>query len=676
MAVVLLLATAVRLPFWVEGWRTPVDGDTAIVGLMARHPFASATLWGQPYGSPVDAWLAAPFLGLLRGREEALRLPAFLLSLGLVATAYALGAALHPRAGLPAALLLCCPPAYLLLMASLPPPLYAATLLLSGLVLVLSARLGGRLESGPPPVAGLVAWGTLSGLAVWTHLMAAAPVGAAGVHLVRRAKGRGRSLWPALAALLVSSAPVTLGLIADWRWGTRIVALESRQEGFSEHLANVLPVLHRPVLGLLGGHVPTLPDDPTHVLFAPGWTVALLAALYALGLAAAAVRSRLVGVAGMLAGAIALTVLAFPFPLRSSEHTIRYLSAAYVPLAALVAWAPLGRDGPKGRGVSWCLVLTLAALHLLSSVRLLATWRVTDRRDPPFLLLDLSPTRRFLAERRISHAFASYEVAYRLTFLTGERIVVSQPWNERFRHYPLPYLDEVRFSKNLAWLLQSPPAGDLPTPRSFEDALNAHGGAFEKATVGALTVFHAFAPPYGPDVDLLGGGAAGDGDLETRLVPDPSGPVVLRVSAPRPLAALTLVAGLGDPPLPRGMDVEVSADGISFETVARRRRREERSDLRWANGQPQCVLDDRMVAVPLHGRIVAALRITPRPPGEPWALGEVLLHPEMPAFERRPWDEWLDPDLGWAERRRALAEDPRRDREDWYFRTLVAESRR
>ena len=53
----LLLAVIVRVPFWIEALHTPVDGDTAIVGLMARHPGEGTTLWGQPYGSPLDAWV-------------------------------------------------------------------------------------------------------------------------------------------------------------------------------------------------------------------------------------------------------------------------------------------------------------------------------------------------------------------------------------------------------------------------------------------------------------------------------------------------------------------------------------------------------------------------------------------------------------------------------------------
>ena len=83
-----------------------------------------------------------------------------------------------------------------------------------------------------------------------------------------------------------------------------------------------------------------------------------------------------------------------------------------------------------------------------------------------------------------------------------------------------------------------------------------------------------------------------------------------------------------------------------------------------------------MLNVPLQGRAVAAVRLTPVAPSEPWGLGEVLLHPAAPPAEQGPWDEWLDPNLSWAQRRRALAANPMRDREDWLYRWLVAERNR
>jgi hypothetical protein len=130
-----------------------------------------------------------------------------------------------------------------------------------------------------------------------------------------------------------------------------------------------------------------------------------------------------------------------------------------------------------------------------------------------------------------------------------------------------------------------------------------------------------------------------------------------------------LLSGAGGPRLLRSMDVEVSTDGIAFETVARRRRRDEREDLRWVNGHPQYVIDHDLIAVPLDGRTVAAVRITPVLSTDAWTLGEVLLHPPGTGAV---WDEWMDPHLGWQERRNRLEEQPKRDREDWYYRWLLA----
>ena len=83
-----LLGVVVRAPFWAEALRTPVDGDTAIIGLMARHLGRGTTMWGQPYGSPLEAWLAAPLMAAMGARVEALRLCYFLLGLVLIPVTY------------------------------------------------------------------------------------------------------------------------------------------------------------------------------------------------------------------------------------------------------------------------------------------------------------------------------------------------------------------------------------------------------------------------------------------------------------------------------------------------------------------------------------------------------------------------------------------------------------
>jgi hypothetical protein len=282
--------------------------------------------------------------------------------------------------------------------------------------------------------------------------------------------------------------------------------------------------------------------------------------------------------------------------------------------------------------------------------------------------------RETLERSGIRRAYASYGPAYRLTYESGERIIVTQPWNERFLHHPLPYLDEVRFAVRTAWILMPRIPSDLPTPAELEAALRSAGGTWRRADLPGALVYHGFVPPYAAEgAPLPGAGALGDGDLGTSTSPDPTRPTVLALPAPIALDAVTLMAGFEGPRLLRSMDVEASADGVTFEVVAQRRRRGEREDLRWVNGHPQYVLDHDLISVPLGGRTVAALRVTPVASGDPWTLAEVMVHPATGA--RFPWDDALDPALGWRERRRTLIANPRPDREDWYYRRLLAERR-
>jgi hypothetical protein len=92
------------------------------------------------------------------------------------------------------------------------------------------------------------------------------------------------------------------------------------------------------------------------------------------------------------------------------------------------------------------------------------------------------------------------------------------------------------------------------------------------------------------------------------------------------------------------------------------------------NGHPQYVLDHDLIAVPLAGRLVAAIRVVPVASGDPWSLGELLLHPATEG--EAPWDEWLDSDLGWDARWKALQADRRTAREDWHWRVLLASRHR
>ena len=658
LVAILALAALVRAPYFVRVLGAGVDGDTAIVGLMARHTGQGTTLWGQPYGSPVDSWAAAPFVATLGTTHLAVRLPVFLLGLALVPLAALLAREIDPAAALPAALLAAVPPSYLLMLSALAPPLYATTLALLATVLVLTLRLRARAEATRAPWAALAGFGIAGGLAIWTHLMSLTVVGACAGLVAWAWRRRPAAVLAALLPLLLTSAPWWVRVPGD---PSSLWALSAIREGQAAwgRIGGTIAAMHRPLLVTIGARVPFTPDNP-EVLAAPAWVTVLLLLVYAVG-AVAALRLAWRRPEGrVLLAAIVLVVLVFPLPVRSGPDTPRFLTPLFVPMAVLAAAGVARR-----RIARWGLPVAAAALHLALAARLLAAWNVPGAEISP----DCRGVRQELARLGVTRAYASYDTAYCLTYESGETIVASQPWNERFFGYPMPYLDDVRFAREAAWVLVPGADFALPSPRHFESALRAAGGAWGLDRAGDAVILHSFVPPFPPDAaPLAGAGPAGDGRLETRIVYPARGPVTFVLADPASPSAVTLIAAVGDRRLPGDFTLEVSADGVAFERVFRRRADRALMDLYWINGHPQHVVDPDYLTVRLDGRRVAALRIIPAGASD-WALEEVLLHPSGPAA---PWDDWMPVATTWPERRRALEATPRPARADWYYRRVLA----
>ena len=91
----ILLGVVVRVPFWVEALRTPVDGDTAIVGLMARDILHGRPwpvfYYGQHYMGSLEAILTAGVFRLTGHADSyALKAAPLVFSLWFVVAVYAL----------------------------------------------------------------------------------------------------------------------------------------------------------------------------------------------------------------------------------------------------------------------------------------------------------------------------------------------------------------------------------------------------------------------------------------------------------------------------------------------------------------------------------------------------------------------------------------------------------
>ena len=76
-----------------------------------------------------------------------------------------------------------------------------------------------------------------------------------------------------------------------------------------------------------------------------------------------------------------------------------------------------------------------------------------------------------MREQHLVRAYASYHTAYCLTYTSGETVMASPPWNERFWGYPMPYLDEVRFASRVGCVLVPGVDFQLPARHTFESKL-------------------------------------------------------------------------------------------------------------------------------------------------------------------------------------------------------------
>ncbi len=499
-----LLGVALRLAVFVTSVRhIPAFDDECKIALQAKQIArgdCSLLILASPYIFPLDAYLMAPLIHVLPRNAFGVRVLAF--GAGLLSLAFSL--LILRRWGRwrdtwPGMALVLFGSTYLLsLQYGCAMPGYYTLLLLASVTVWLAERQADDTQC--PWVSALVA-GAAGGLAC-SETMLSLPVLAATGAMLGLHRGW-RTARIALPALVLGAL---LGLLPH------LVATCLHPDAFGaversvswKHAWNKLysPSLDHTLPAALGLAPPVFPDTEARVgrfgaqglWFSLAWSVVLLGST-ALALSRGVRRWRQdrwpsLDVGLVFVGISWMCLLLFLFSGRSHLHTYRYFAPLVWSFPFLVGY--LYRDA--NRPVRWALGgLTAAflAANAVNDVALLSRWSAPGFADD-LKSYDLQPALRYLDERGINRGYATYVDAYRFTFETDERIIVCQPFNERFPGWLVPFRQQVDPVTNAAYILSDTYKF---TPELLAADLHRMNIGCHSQTCGHYTVFTDFTGP-------------------------------------------------------------------------------------------------------------------------------------------------------------------------------------
>jgi hypothetical protein len=490
VAALVLLGLVVRLAI-IFSPLGEIDGDEAVVGLMARHiAFLGERpvfYYGQPYLGSLEAFSAAPLFVLFDSSSLALKLVPTAYSLGFLVLSAMLARRLFGSGpALATAAYLAIPPSMWAVWSTKARGGYAELLFLGEALLLVTLVWS---DSSSRRLATL--WGVLAGLAFWTHLLAVVYLLPAAVYLVLRRRNR----WHESELLLAAGAAL-LGMLP--------LLFHNVMSGFPTVQALLQPPhlpldpaaqffrffrVGVPVLAGLGQ--PTTSD----VLFDQDWLrrpagqawialllLAVLLAALSMHLRSLAQLARARSSAGpalllLVAIVVPPVVAATRFGFFVSEPRYALPLYAVVPLLAAALWR-VTRKPALAAGVLTAVLAFNVWSVLSTDVRL---WRPQDAVDST--VVTRAELVRFVTTDDRHQLYTDYWIGYPIMFETRET-VLAYVISGGFNRY-LPPADNVQRTPNPAWVFT--PGSEAE--RAFLDQLQAVGGQAQVADVAAYRVY-------------------------------------------------------------------------------------------------------------------------------------------------------------------------------------------
>lgn len=514
-----LAAVALRVYMYAVGTaNVPVTSDEALTVLQAvdiRNGEFPLLMASQPYMFPVEAYWMAPLEPLLPRTAAGMRTLILLEGFALAA----LGLWILRRMGRwrevwPGVLLVLFPSAYALhTQTAYSMPYYASPVILVFLAAGCFALLDSPGTEGREVVRREWPWAVLGafslGMAVSNSLAALGMAVPLAVVVLWNTVGMlGRRRWRPftwrLGWLVIGGF---LGLLPHFlsRWTipgshAAVSTMYPMDEAWARLWGMAIPYVMPGTLGCQ----PCLWPDSHLRLEGSAWTPQLFAwgmvVLFVVALLLALVRMLREGVGARrwplmgpfewALGAASAAAVLVSLNRRAGACDYRYLLAVAYVLPFLVAglWQRL-----RGRGVRWAIgavVVALAAYDAVTSVRLAEVWKTPGFASDGVGVPDLAPVLKVLREQGIHHAVASHWAAYRIGFEADGDVVCSQPFNERFPGWPLPYKAEVDEADDVAYVLTD--VIRFLKPDLFEQDMKAMGVEADVIPAGEFRVYCHF----------------------------------------------------------------------------------------------------------------------------------------------------------------------------------------
>lgn len=191
-------------------------------------------------------------------------------------------------------------------------------------------------------------------------------------------------------------------------------------------------------------------------------------------------------------GVTLLSLILFGMSRRADSGAYRYLAPVVVVFPFLVVMIFRKLQGNWFR-FSTSLLIMISVYHFATALRLPQVWRMEGFARDVVSAPDLEPVMGLLEQMGIRHAVASHWAAYRIGFFGNGDVICSQPQNERFPGWPLPYKAEVDSATNVAYVLTEHIR--FLKPSIFERHLKTMGVEADMHVAGDFRVYTSFRSP-------------------------------------------------------------------------------------------------------------------------------------------------------------------------------------